>query len=376
VFFTALGLTLGLCAPAFAQLPACKGAGLAQAAPITPPLEGARNQVYAGVITRPLQLEAAGRFNRTITCTRGEPIAAGGLSFTLTGEDEDSLPRRAIGAGERDPSFYLYPDVDMGNVLAAMLGGQRAINVNVRYVLVRVTPEVREVIAIYPGMPTDVELRRIIAENAATAARPQARIEVAGGGVTILAPSISLPLPQGQSRRLTQADGTVFERGERNAVKHKPTGFVCPQNLQGLVRRDLAIYDPSDGGRDVSCGYGRVDSPIWHTLYLTKVPDLTPDQVFTLFERDAQMVAPPTNAMVAPLAPGAPPLPARASFWVDRYGMVQGLWVTSVGPWHIKIRTTCERGRESQAAQFARAAFEAVYSALGSQAPAAAPATQ
>lgn len=359
-------LSLIVAGQALAQ-PACQGQGEPTVRLIVPPREGGANPDFRGVMERSLAQAEADKVDRSAPCRRGESIVVDGVTLRLTGNDGDEHPRRAVGPNPEDPLFFLNGDVDPGSIMRALLSGQQTINVSVRYVLVRMGPDGRQVIGVFNGLPTDEVLRRIITENIAVAREPQARVDVLGQNLQIMgaSPRGATPAPgdgvPGGGGQLAGPDGVIFQDAGNGGARHRRTNFVCPRSIANLNRERLTVFDPSQDGRDVGCGYGQPESAIWHTIYLTHIPDMTPEAVFEEYRRQGQMVAPSARDAAPPLAVGEPPLPSRAAFWVDAQGRNQGIWVSSIGSWHVKIRTTFRNGREQEAAQFAREVFALFY---------------
>lgn len=162
----------------------------------------------------------------------------------------------------------------------------------------------------------------------------------------------------GASVKLSGADGVTFEDVE-GGVLHKASGFTCPDELQGFKRTRLLVFDPSEGGRDVGCIFVRGES--WFTLYLTRLPGRSGADVFETYERQAQNAAPPDGDAVPPLAAGFPPLPAFASFWRNTKGGIDGLWMSQIGDWHIKLRTTYAPNDEAEVRAFAEVLYRRIH---------------
>lgn len=173
------------------------------------------------------------------------------------------------------------------------------------------------------------------------------------------------PPPPGASgsglTKLQGADGVIFEEVEGDGARHRLTGFICQAELLGFERARLLIFDRSEGGRDVACTFVRGES--WFTLYLTRLPGRSGEDVFATYELQAQNAAPPAGEAAAPLAAGFPPLPAFGSFWRNKAGGVDGLWMSQIGDWHIKLRVTY--GPDDAAA--VRAFPEALYQQIHDQ---------
>jgi hypothetical protein len=171
----------------------------------------------------------------------------------------------------------------------------------------------------------------------------------------------SAAMPQGRPITMAEPDGTIFVTAPDGGAKHTATGFVCPANLSGMTRRGLYIFDTADHGRDVACGYGEPGSTVWYTLYLAKLEVKDSKKVFEDDVREEQQGAPPRADAKAPLMPGLPPLPQRAAFWVSNNDMIDGLWFTSIGSWHVNLRATFAAGHEPEVSATAKSVFSQVF---------------
>lgn len=189
---------------------------------------------------------------------------------------------------------------------------------------------------------------------------------IAGSGSAQAQVSPNGPPPPGvgagQVQTLFEADGVIFEDVADGGIRHKVTGFVCPRQLLGFERTRLIVFDPSGGGRDVACNFGRGDT--WFTVYLTRLPGRPGEAVFETYVLQAQNAAPPTGEVTAPLAPGFPPLPAFGRFWTSREGFVDGLWMSQIGDWHIKLRVTYAVADEADVRTFAEALYRQIHAQI------------
>ncbi|MDO9224278.1 MAG: hypothetical protein Q7U20_11280 [Caulobacter sp.] len=156
--------------------------------------------------------------------------------------------------------------------------------------------------------------------------------------------------------RLQGADGVVFEAMEDDGARHKLTGFVCPAELEGFKRTRLI---QSAGGHYVACKFSRGES--WFTVYLTRLPGRSGNDMFATHVLEAQKVAPSTGPAAPPLAPGFPPLPAFGSFWRSDTGGVDGLWMSQIGDWYITLRVTYAPEDEAAVRAFAEALYKQVH---------------
>ncbi|MDP1735822.1 MAG: hypothetical protein Q8L23_00120 [Caulobacter sp.] len=156
-----------------------------------------------------------------------------------------------------------------------------------------------------------------------------------------------------------EPDGQIFEAVEGGGARHKLTGFICPLEIESFTRSKLAVFDRSEGGRDVACGYQRDGS--WFTLYLTRLPGMSGEAVFRTYVRQAEDAAPPKGEATAPLAPGVPPLPGFSRFWINASDQVDGLWMSQIGDWHIKLRVTYEVQDEAAVKAFAEELYRQLH---------------
>jgi hypothetical protein len=159
--------------------------------------------------------------------------------------------------------------------------------------------------------------------------------------------------------RLNGADGVVFEAVDDGGARHKLTGFVCPAELEGFTRTRMIVFDQSEGGRDVACNYQRDGARL--TLYLTRLPGRTAEDVFDTYVLQAQNVAPDVGVAESPLPAGLAPRPEFGQFWLSRGGEVNGLWLSQIGDWHIKLRATYPEGEDAVVGKAAEAFYRQVH---------------
>jgi hypothetical protein len=169
--------------------------------------------------------------------------------------------------------------------------------------------------------------------------------------------------PQDQNRpiTMTRPDGTIFVATADGGARHVATGFVCPASFNGAERRGLYIFDASDHGRDVGCGYGKPGTDAWYTLYMAKLDESESKNAFEKEVRSEQRAAPLKSEAKPPLNPGLPPLPERAAFWTSTNDLVDGLWFASIGPWHVNLHATFSEGHEGEVAAVAKTVWTQVF---------------
>jgi hypothetical protein len=171
----------------------------------------------------------------------------------------------------------------------------------------------------------------------------------AGLAVALAAQSVSAdPI------RMKAPDGTYFTTDADGAARHAPSGLVCPVEVAGFKRGDLAVLDPAEGGTDVLCRFFSGKS--WFSVFETRFMNTTLEQVFASYVKEAQGQAGSTPALDPPVQIQSS-LPIRSAFWVDDKGSRQGMWVARHGDWYIELRVTWVEGDDAKVAAFAQAMF-------------------
>lgn len=352
MFCGALALSF-LCAAGAASAAPCTTQGEASAPPVNFPTPNRQLDVTLGqLMVSTLVPDVADKARRVVGCTRGE-FQALGTTYVLTGENGDGVPREAVRADRGlGPSVYLAP-------LPVPQTANGAAQVRPHALVVVEVNGQRAAKRLYANLPADDVLLRDIpialgAAPALVALNPTTKQVFVYVGAT--APGVS-----GGPRSLTAPDGQVFVDAGNGAVRHVPTGVVCPAQLNGRPRSRMTIYDPAEGGRDVDCGYGAGGEASWHSFYLTKAAPVSEQDYFDQAAAGARVQATVVNDVASPVPTGAPPNPSRASFWNDRGGLVQGVMVSKIGDWHVKVRTTYSPGAEAETAAIVSALFTEAY---------------
>lgn len=306
--------------------------------------------------------------SQSVKCRRGAPFSIGGSTFQLSGENNDTLPRVAVGTDPGDPVVFarrLPPQV--GQIVQELTGDRQTSRNG--HILVLQAADRIIVLKVYRALPSDDQIRSDMA-TLGTGYQPAMAFARAGGGATVFMPGTGAGGAQAPTA-LSTADGTVFTDAGANAVRHQVTGFVCPQEISGVARRGMTIFDPSDGGRDVSCGYGVQGSSVWHSVFLTRIDGANPNDAFRAALEGAQTGAPKAADIPPPLPAGPAPLPGNVAFWRDLAGANQGVIMSSFGDWHTKIRTTYVDGHDEDVARFIRETFAMLHQTFASQLAAA-----
>lgn len=167
--------------------------------------------------------------------------------------------------------------------------------------------------------------------------------------------------PQEEPWVMEEPDGRIFTVAPDKGAQHAGTGFVCPEKINGVARRGLFVFDTSDHGRDVACGYGKPGTDAWYTIILTKLELKTSKEVFDRNVLEEQRADPVVEQATAPLAPGLPPLPERAAFWKTRSGKIDGLWFATIGSWHVQLVTTFQPDRQGEVVGMAKTVWAQVF---------------
>jgi hypothetical protein len=364
---------LGVATVATAQVPACKSQGERSAKAVSTSRDLSANMMTALGVGTSLEPETLALVTRDIVCSRGE-FALGQDTFTLSGENDQEIPRKAVARRADGPTVFLVPYIDL---TAFINEGKKPSGPPARLVMVVMDAKSASAVRLYTALPTDEMLvREFIA--ALRGLPPMARVDRQSKGVEVFVqteptrtpqppviPPPSAVTPPGAGdvgvTVLDGPDGEIFT-AEAEGARHAASGFLCATQISGRVRDRLMVFDRTDNGRDVGCRYGNQNDRSWYTLYLTKLPGMRAAKVFDAYEAEARAAAPPMGRAQPPLKVGSkPPAPRFASFWKNGAGKIDGLWMTQIGDWHVKLRATFAPEDEAQAKAMAQAIYAAVY---------------
>lgn len=124
-----------------------------------------------------------------VVCTRAQ-FQAGGEAYTLDGENDQRLPRRAIPASPDKPVLILVPVQNMTGAFGPGFGGARNVSGPI-YALVTVDERTATAVRLYRKIPTDEVLVRDLTRVIETGGQPFARKKRPDGQVAIvLSPSV------------------------------------------------------------------------------------------------------------------------------------------------------------------------------------------
>lgn len=307
--------------------------------------------------------EAPDKAGAKPTCTRGEPIKIGRTRYTITGENTDDLPRRIVPSRRLSPTFYLAPFLDIRAVVAAEVAGEPKPEPTTLFALVRAQGADRTVVRLFSGIPSDSLLADSLQEFEDSAGPTIASLT--NGHVNIFLDSVPAPTPPispaSPFRRQSGPDGEVF-RTSGDGATHVGSGYVCPDELHGLQRRELAVFDAAQHGRDVGCNYGTSERDNY-SFYLTYLPGDNLTRSFDAATRVALARNPRARDFEPFFSEGQPMGPTRATFWLGRNGLVEGVLMAEINGWQVSMRVTCSKDSQVAAKMIEtmfKAAFEQV----------------
>jgi hypothetical protein len=158
----------------------------------------------------------------------------------------------------------------------------------------------------------------------------------------------------GEPQVLSAPDGAIFKAVEGDGWAHGATGFVCPAAVNGYRRGKAIIFDAAENGRDVACQL--VGKNSWMTIYLTKLPDdYSPAEVFSTYSEQARATVASKKDIEPPWMLPKSRNPSYADFWVGPKDEREGMWVTAIGPWYVKMRVTYFPDEEGELVELAAA---------------------
>jgi len=355
-------------APAMAA--PCKTAGSVAAA-IPFPKGDASDVPFARSMIPVMLPEISAAVPRLPTCTRSTLRTALG-DFVLSGENGDAFPRVAVPSnGKADPIVYLAPSPGAGDTLALVVLRRGSSAVVTRF---------------YAGVPSDA---RLAADIPAAVTDEQGIMRFEFGPRTVLysfAPDRGPPPAVEPSKRpgvdIAGTGPQIFipDSGDpstldpANGLRHRPSGFACPQTFPGLAVMLMSI-DPR--GDALACSYRagtglalKEGDPMRYQLVLKRQSGS--DSVRSVFD---QLVASGRASLrieaghPPPLATGPGALPEFAMFWETEDMGVQGVWVGKAGAWLVWLRAQYPptAADDAEAGKVARILFAAVAREVGAR---------
>jgi len=291
-----------------------------------------------------------------LTCSRSTVSTALG-DYAIGGETGEAFPRIALRAdGKAGPVAYLAVSPDAPGIFALVVR-QDSLTTIKRF---------------YMGIPTDQRLADDIGAALADKAGIMTFDAKRKAVSYVFAPPGGVPPPAepGSHPRGTStgAGPQILIAGSgdprlldmASGMKHKPSGFACPERFDGLPVLLMSI-DP--GADSLSCSYRagtelrfREDDPIRYEITLIKAAGETPRGVFDELTASARTGLRITGDHAPPLAIGPAPAPAFVAYWDTENDGVQGVWVGKAGGWIVWLRaqyppsaaTDAEAGKVAQ----------------------------
>lgn len=155
------------------------------------------------------------------------------------------------------------------------------------------------------------------------------------------------------------SDRTTLDMNDN--LRHKPSGFACPQTFDGLAVLLMSIEPDKDSlicdyraGTDVRYN---ANDPVRYRLALRKThPGQTARDLFATMVADGRAALKITGNHTPPWANGPSAPPEWVVFWDTDGDGVQGIWMTQIGGWIVYLRaqyapsaaTDVEAGRIAQ----------------------------
>ncbi len=126
-------------------------------------------------------------------------------------------------------------------------------------------------------------------------------------------------------------------------MRHKPSGFACPERFDGLAVLLMSIESKADS---LTCDYRagtdlryRKDDPIRYEITLLKAfPNESPRGAFDKLITSGRASVRIKGDHAPPLATGPAPAPEFVAYWDTDGDGVQGLWAGKAGGWIVLLR--------------------------------------
>ena len=174
--------TTALAAPA-----PCQTAGEKSARPLRldPTRDGVGYTTWAFALDPVLTPQVLALAKPEVTCLRGQFLAAG-ETYTLTGENTEFFPRRAIPVAPGKAALFVAPVADLTKVVGDRLGVSVRYQPGASYVLIRLDEHSATAVRIYKKLPTDDVLLRDLTDVVETGGQPFAQMLRPDGKVAII----------------------------------------------------------------------------------------------------------------------------------------------------------------------------------------------
>ena len=318
----------------------CKTQGTADASMAFPTNQAADVTLARSMV--PVMLpDMSGAAPKSLFCTRMTLSTPAG-DYALGGEDGDPFPRVAVPVkGKKGPTVYVAASPAASGTYALVVHGQGGRTIVKRFYAAiptdqRLAEDVSAALANEDGiMAFDAE-RRMVAylfpPPRGVVPPPVESGPLAHAGMSGAGPQIFV---------LASGDLKLLDVGA--GMKHKPSGFACPQTFEGLPVLLMSI-DPRS--TYLNCNYRegtdlryREDDKVRYQLALFQAAGkTTPSSIFeTIIASDRQTLH-IQGDRTPPLATGPAPSPQLVAYW-DTDGGVSGLWVGKAGRWIVVVRS-------------------------------------
>ena len=349
-------IPLLIAAPALAA--PCKTMGAADA-PIAFPRNEAADVQFARSMVPVMLPDVSGALPSALTCTRSTVSTALG-DYAIGGENGEAFPRMALRAdGKAGPIVYLAASRDAPGIFALVVRHGSLATIKRFYTGVptdqRLANDIRAALADKAGiMSFDAERKMVSYSFAPPGGVPSPlKPESRANGTSVAAGPQILIAGTGDPRLLDMAGG----------MRHKPSGFACPERFDGLPVLLMSIDPRTD---TLSCDYRagtelrfREDDPIRYQITLIKAPGETPRGIFDQLTASARAGLRIKGDHAPPLATGPAPAPEFVAYWDTEDAGVQGVWVGEAGGWILWLRAQYppSPANDAEAGKVAQALF-------------------
>jgi hypothetical protein len=318
-------------APALAA--PCKTQGAVDA-PIAFPRNDAGDVTFARSMVAALMPDISAAPPPALTCTRATVSTALG-DYAIGGENGEAFPRMALRAdGKAGPVAYLAASPDAPGMFALVVR-EGSLTIIKRFYAglptdQRLAGDIRAALADKAGIMSFDAERKVVSYLFAPpgGAPPPVEPGSRAGETSVAAGPQILIAGTGDPRLLDMAGG----------MRHRPSGFACPESFEGLPVLLMSIDPRTDY---LACSYRagtelrfREDEPIRYQLTLIKAGGTTPRDVLDKLIASARAEHRPKGDHAPPPASG----PEYVAYWDTEDAGVQGVWVGKAGGWIVWVR--------------------------------------
>ena len=162
---------------------------------------------------------------------------------------------------------------------------------------------------------------------------------------------------------------------DQTALEHIASGFLCPREQDGFLLTGEETFAGLGEGKDVACLFRAAEGGEVK-LHLT---DFGRDVPASAHLKGVQTSITDTNTLLGNVPP--PPLSAgldteAAAYHIRATSALRpeipghtAVWITRIGPWHVKARATYEADRSAQIGQFVSHLLTAARDTISAPAP-------